>query len=112
RRMSELAWRERAGGEKPDPLRRRLVAGELEAARDEPLEIGVFRVPAGDELGHVRVHARDLEHVAVGPRLEEDPRALVGRERGVALSVIAPDTADEVEGLHRPVDGAELLVQL
>ena len=94
RRARELAGRERTRRQQPDTLGRWLVADELEAARDQPFEIGMLRVPPGDELRHVRVHGRDLEDVAVRPRLEEDPRALVRRERGVALAVIAPDAAD------------------
>jgi hypothetical protein len=108
----ELARREGARRQQPDPFRGRLVADQREAARDEAIEVGVLRVPSGDQLGHVRVHRPDLLVVEVRPALEHEPRPFVGREGRIALAVVPAHAADEVQGFDGVVDIAELLVQL
>ena len=72
----------------------------------------MLRLPPCRELGHVRVYRRDLEVVGLRPRLEQDARALVGRERRIALAVVAADACDQVERLDRAVDVPERLEQL
>ncbi len=59
----------------------------------------------------MREQCGDLRRVRIAV-LEQDERALVGRERAIVLTAVAAHPRDEVEGLHRLIGLMKLLVQL
>ena len=83
----------------------------MEAARDEPFEIGILRLPARGELCHVRDDVPDLRVTRVAG-LEHREGSLVGRNCRVVLAAEPPDASDEVEGFDRLGRAVELFVQL